>query len=23
LMDIVSSYKMTYNEFIFNLQENN
>ncbi|ECO2700968.1 PAS domain-containing protein [Campylobacter jejuni] len=23
LMDIVSSYKMTYNELIFNLQENN
>ncbi|EAK4624544.1 histidine kinase, partial [Campylobacter coli] len=22
-MDIVSSYKMTYNELIFNLQENN
>ncbi|EKK7142853.1 histidine kinase, partial [Campylobacter coli] len=23
LMDIVNSYKMTYNELIFNLQENN
>lgn len=22
-MDIVNSYKMTYNELIFNLQENN